>query len=33
MPAVPTALNVLAVQGVTDKPLVPPTAVARAHAL
>ncbi len=33
MAAVPTALNVLAMQGVTDKPLVPPTAVARAHAL
>jgi len=33
MPAVPTALNVLAAQGVADKPLVPPTAVARAHAL
>src|SRR5271169_6713331 len=33
MPAVPTALNVLAAQGVTDKPLVPPTAVALAHPL
>src|SRR5271170_1594096 len=33
MPAMPTALNVLAAQGVSDKPLVPPTAVALAHPL
>src|SRR5271154_4233475 len=33
MSAAPTALKMAAAPDVTDKPLVPPTAVARAHAL